>query len=112
MYNREIVERLEKIHKRVLEVTGVDVKKEKRRFQEIIYAKKIFCVVARQKRATYHQISDFLGNNHATCINHSKDFEYLCKTDDELKRNYLRVLGMPQEGKLTRDFFDLTLGML
>jgi hypothetical protein len=41
MYNREIVERLEKIHKRVLQVTGVDVKTEKRRFQEIIYAKKI-----------------------------------------------------------------------
>ena len=29
MYNREIVERLEKIHKRVLQVTGVDVKTEK-----------------------------------------------------------------------------------
>lgn len=112
MYNKEIEQRLERIKDRVLRVTGVDVTKEKRRFQEIIYAKKIFCVVARQKMATYLQISEFLDNNHATCINHVRDFEYICKTDEQLKRNYLRVLGMPVEGKIERDFFDMTIGML
>lgn len=112
MYNREIEQRLEKIKQRVLEVTGVDVTVEKRRFQEIIYAKKIFCTVARQKKATFHQIGDFLRCNHATVINHTKDFDYLCKFDDQVKKNYLRVMGMPQEGRLTRDFFDLSLGMI
>lgn len=112
MYNREIEQRLEKIRERVLKVTGVDVVTEKRRFQEIIYAKKIFCTVARQKMATYHQIGNFLRMNHASCINHTKDFDYLCKFDEQVKRNYLRVLGMPQEGKMSRDYFELSLGII
>lgn len=112
MYNTRIEEQLEKISSRVLDVTGVNVREEKRRLREIVYAKKLFCVVARKYNVTYQQMADFLGNNHATCINHTRDFEYLCKFDPQLNSNYLRVLGMPQEGKLSRDMFDLTLGMI
>lgn len=112
MYNKKIQERLEKIQLRVIKVTGVDVVKEKRRFQEIVYAKKIFCTVARQKKATFHQIGDFMSCNHATVINHTKDFDYLCKFDENVRANYLRVMGMPVDGKLERDMFDLTIGMI
>ena len=112
MYNRDIEETLEKLRSRVLKVTGVDVVTEKRRFREIVNAKKIFSTIARQKYITYHQLGEFLGVTHASCINHAKDFEYLCKYDPQVKNNYLRVLGKPLEGKLDRELFDLSIGML
>ena len=55
MRNRETTERLEKLAQRVIKVTGVDVKGDKRRLRDVVYAKKIFYYSARKKLITFQR---------------------------------------------------------
>jgi chromosomal replication initiation ATPase DnaA len=112
MRNSEVTERLEKLYNRVLVVTGIDIKNEKSRLQDVVYAKKIFYYCARKKMFTFHQIADFLKCNHATVIHHCRDTPYLLKQDPAFMTNYLRVQGQPIEGKSSRLYFDLMIGSI
>ncbi len=112
MRNKETTERLETIYNRVLKVTGVDIKADKRRLRDVVYAKKIFYYSARKKMITFQQIADFLGANHATVIHHNNDTPYLLKQDKIFFSNYLRVQGQPVEGKSSRLYFDLIIGSI
>ena len=110
MRNTETTEKLERLSQRVLNITGVDIKGDKRRLRDVVYAKKIFYYSARKKLITFQQIADFLGANHATVIHHNNDTPYLLKQDKEFFSNYLRVQGQPVEGKSSRMYFDLMIG--
>jgi chromosomal replication initiation ATPase DnaA len=101
---------LESIYKKVKQVTEVDVR-TKSRLRNNIYAKKIYCTIARQKGHTFKTIGDFIGIDHATVLWHCNDTKYLLKQDESFMNNYLRVQGKPVEGKICRDFFDMSVAL-
>lgn len=101
---------LEKIYNKVKEVTGIDIKTRNRK-RQVIYAKKIYCAIARQKGHTFQSIGDYIGADHATVLWHCQDTPYLLKQDEQFMNNYLRVQGKPTEGKCERDYFDLSVAL-
>ena len=102
------MEQLEKIVSKIKDVTGVDIRTKKRQ-REIVYAKKIYCYVARQKGYGFKVIGDQINIDHATVMWHCNDTEYLLKQDKQFMNDYLRVQGKPTEGKCSRDYFDLSI---
>ena len=102
------MEQLEKIVSKIKDVTGIDIR-DKSRKQEIVFAKKIYCHIARQKGYIFKTIGDHVGINHATVIWHCNDAENLFSQDKMFYNNYLRVQGKPTEVKCSRDYFDLAI---
>lgn len=102
------MQELDKIINKVKEVTGIDIQTKSRK-QEIVYAKKIYFHIARQKGYSFQSIADKLNMNHATVIFHCYDTPYLLKQDKKFFNDYLRVQGKPVEGKCSRDYFDLSI---
>ena len=102
------MEQLEKIVSKIKDVTGIDIRTKKRQ-REIVYAKKMYCYIARQRGYGFQKIADQIGINHATVIWHCNDTEYLLKQDKQFMNDYLRVQGKPTEGKCSRDYFDLAI---
>jgi chromosomal replication initiation ATPase DnaA len=112
MVVKDVNMRLEEVRAKVLQVTNIDVKNQTSRKRAYINAKKIFCKVARTKRATFHEIGNFIGYDHSTVVWHVRDFDFIRKVDEDFDRDYSRVVGIPFEGKLSRDLFDLSIGLV
>ena len=91
-------------------ITGVDIRVKSRK-RDVIYAKKIYYSIARQKGYTYDKIGSLLGADHATVLWHCADTPYLLKQDEHFMNNYLRVQGKPTNGKCERDFFDMAIAL-
>mgnify|MGYP005993807127 CR=1 FL=1 len=81
---------LERIYNNVVNITGVEIKNKSRK-RDIVYAKKIYCNLAREKGYTFKAIGEFIGLNHATVVWHNNDTPYLLKQDKEFMDNYLKV---------------------
>ncbi len=104
------MEELKKIINKVQEVTGVDIRTRSRK-QNIVYAKKIYFHIARQKGYTFQEIGKEIKADHATVIWHCQDTPHLLKQDERFMNNYLRVQGKPVDGKVSREFFDLAIAL-
>ena len=101
-------EDLQKIYDKTEEVTG-SVLSNRNRKRSNVYAKKIYCHIARQKGHTLQSIGGLAGLNHATVLYHCADTPYLLKQDEDFFKNYLKVQGRPTGENKTRDFFDLSI---
>jgi hypothetical protein len=84
--NNELI-KLERI---INEILGVDIHHESR-YQDVVDARIIFSVLARQIGCTLKQVSFFLNKHHASIIHYLKNFDYLIVTLPSFKEKYDEV---------------------
>ena len=105
-------EPLTSIAKKTEKAFNCEFRFNKKRNQNIIYAKKVFCHVASRKGYPPSVISLFIGIDRTTVLHHNKDTQFLLKQDDELLRKCLAVQGKPIQKKISRAMFDLSIGAI
>ena len=64
------------------------------RQQDLIYARKVYCKLARDNRHTFQSIGDSIGMNHATILYHYNSFETVLPYDMEVYEKCLKVYNM------------------
>ena len=101
--------KLKELKERVEFVTQVSID-TKARQRAIVYAKKLFCYIARERGHTFDAIGKAINHHHATIIFHNQDTEWLLKNDKDFYNKYLRIVGKPESGVNSRDMFDLYVG--
>ena len=72
----------------ILNLLGVDVFNNKRRYREIVNAKMIYSVLLTNQGYGCSIISKSIGMNHATVLHYCKNFPSYIKGDVNLKRSY------------------------
>lgn len=68
---------------------------DRRRFREVVDAKRMFCFFARKHfKKTYKSIADLLNSHHATVIHHEKKMKDYLSFDKEEMVKYLKIRDM------------------
>ena len=80
-----IPDEFKELHQVILNLTGVDVFENKRKFRKIVNSKMVYSKILRSQGFTYSKISNSLKLNHASVIYYVKSANELLQVDKELK---------------------------
>lgn len=105
---KQELEYLERLRKRFLIKSGVDIF-DKSRKENVVFVRKAFCKKAFDEIPNYSVLARFLNRNHATIIHHVKDMNHLLTYNDYFKKRYNRLIGIDGQG-LGSDYFYLSIG--
>jgi len=101
---------LESIRQMLILRAGIDVK-VKGRDAELVFARKVFTKIARNKKYRFKEIGAFMGKDHATVIHYKNDIDAIMSYDNKWRDEYYRLIGRGIK-RLDADYFYLSIGAI